>query len=148
MRLQSKSEQVSSLFSNGGQPLLLQIFSMSSQCDKKKNPRARSANEHARVVLSLAMTSPPYPLCGCSESLITGALIRLFVSWQVSPILNRFDLPPLFQSPSPPPPPSLWGDTKTLQVINALTLGSPWSRWTSIGGPSHVPLLFGGPSVP
>lgn len=68
--------------------------------------------------LICAMTLPLYPLCGWSESLITGALIGLFVSWKVSPILHHFKLPPLTRSPI------TVGDTKASQVIGALTLRS------------------------
>lgn len=75
------------------------------------------------------MTSPLQPLGGWSDSLITRALIRLLLSWKVSPILNDYDLP-LFHFPQ-----SLSGDTRTLQEINSLTLrSSTAASLTSISG--------------
>lgn len=107
-------------------PLLLQIFSRSNQWYQKSLCTKRKRARTCAVIC--AMTSPLYPLCGWSESLITGAFIRLFVSWKESPILNHFNLPPFFQFP-----PSLCGDTKTLQAIDALTLrSSPAARLTSV----------------
>lgn len=39
------------------------------------------------------MTSLPSSLCGWSNLLITGALIRLLLSWKASAILNHYNLP-------------------------------------------------------
>lgn len=89
-----------------------------SLCTQRKPARACG-------VIS-AMTSPRYPLCGCSDWLRRAALISLFVSWKVAPIWSHFNLPPsVFRHRC--------ADTKTLQGIDALPLGW-WSaarltRW-------------------
>lgn len=67
-----------------------------------------------------AVTSPLYSLRGWSNSLITGALITLLLSWKASTILNHYNLPTFFSSPN------RWAVTPRpclrKQEINSLTL--------------------------